>query len=159
MSAEQPGSASTISILFVCLGNICRSPSAEAVARSLARRQGLDGAVSFDSAGTGSWHIGDPPDPRAQAAAAARGIALDGRARQVSRRDFERFDLLVAMDRSVLATLRELAPEESARAKVRLLPGEHEVPDPYYGGPDGFERVLDLLEVRCAELLSELDLK
>jgi protein-tyrosine phosphatase len=158
MSAQDSSGSAAKRMLFVCLGNICRSPSAEGVARALAAQAGLDGALSFDSAGTGSWHIGDPPDPRARAAAAARGIALSGRARQVCLQDFERFDWLIAMDRSVLRDLESLAPDRRARERVRLLPGEVEVPDPYHGGPDGFERVLDLLQERCAQLLGELGL-
>jgi protein-tyrosine phosphatase len=158
VSAQDSSGSAAKRILFVCLGNICRSPSAEGVARALAAQAGLDGALSFDSAGTGSWHIGDPPDPRARAAAAARGITLSGRARQVCLQDFERFDLLIAMDRSVLRDLESLAPDPKAREKVRLLPGEVEVTDPYHGGPDGFERVLDLLQERCAQLLGELGL-
>jgi len=145
-----------VRILFVCLGNICRSPTAEALFAELAARCGFADKVEVDSAGTGSWHVGEPPDPRAAEAAAARGVSLRGRARQVEPADFNRFDWLVAMDRSVLRSLQRLAPDERARAKVRLLPGELEVPDPYYGPADGFKRVLDILEAGCEALLAEV---
>jgi len=143
-------------VLFVCLGNICRSPTAEAVLAKLAEERGLGERIEVDSAGTGSWHVGEPPDPRARAAAAERGVTVSGQARQIEPADFKRFDVLVAMDRSVQRTLERLAPDPQARSKVRLLPGEVEVPDPYYGPDHGFERVLDLLEKGCAELLAEL---
>jgi protein-tyrosine phosphatase len=147
-------------ILFVCLGNICRSPTAEGVMRHLVADAGLTGQVSVDSAGTGSWHIGEPPDERATAAAARRGIELGGRARQVSEADFAEFDLLVAMDRSNRRALLSLAPDARARERVRLLlesgGEEADVPDPYYGGPDGFEEALDVVERGCRALLDEV---
>jgi protein-tyrosine phosphatase len=148
-------------ILFVCLGNICRSPTAEAVMRGLVAEAGLDGEVEVESAGTGSWHLGDPPDPRAVAAAAERGVELDGAARQVTEADFERFDLLIAMDRSNRDGLLRLAPDEDARGRVRLLSdfgdgGPADVPDPYYGGEEGFAEVLGIVERRCTALLDEI---
>ena len=108
-------------VLFVCLGNICRSPTAEATMRALVREAGLQEEIEIDSAGTGGWHVGSRPDARAAAAARARGIALEGTAREVVPEDFEDFDLLIAMDRSNLSALRQLAPSEAARAKLRLL--------------------------------------
>jgi protein-tyrosine phosphatase len=145
-----------VRILFVCMGNICRSPTAEGVMRSLVREEGLEGRVVIDSAGTGGWHAGEPPDARATDAAQRRGIELDGAARQVEPEDFERFDLLLAMDRENLAALRRLAPDDEARGKVRLLLGDRDVPDPYYGGARGFEDVLDLVESACRGLLDEV---
>lgn len=167
-----------ISLLFVCLGNICRSPTAEGVMRALVRDAGLEQQIHLDSAGTGGWHVGESPDARATDAARRRGIALEGAAREVRPRDFEEFDLILAMDRSNLRSLRRLAPDEQARRKVRLLrewdraangdldvpggragfrsDGDLDVPDPYYGGSDGFDRVLDLVQTSCAALLEEL---
>jgi protein-tyrosine phosphatase len=152
-------------ILFVCMGNICRSPTAEGVMRKLLRDEGLDGQIDLDSAGTGGWHAGDPPDARATAAARARGIALEGAARRVTRADFDDFDLLIAMDRENERDLLARAPDPEARAKVRLLrefdpasvaAGDLDVPDPYYGGPNGFEHVLDLVQAACRGLLDEV---
>jgi protein-tyrosine phosphatase len=164
-AVARPAILSPMRILFVCMGNICRSPTAEGVMRALLSDAGLDGRIEVDSAGTGGWHAGDPPDARAVEAARARGIALDGGARQVTAADFERFDLLLAMDRENARELRDRAPDEAARAKVRLLrefdpeavaAGDLDVPDPYYGGPDGFERVLDLVQAACRGLLDEV---
>ena len=152
-------------ILFVCMGNICRSPTAEAVMRGLLRTAGLEHAVSLDSAGTGGWHEGAPPDARAVAAARSRGIVVEGAARQVTAQDFDDFDLLLVMDRDNERDLRAVAPDGEARAKVRLLrefdqaavaAGDLGVPDPYYGGPNGFDRVLDLVEAACRGLLDEV---
>jgi protein-tyrosine phosphatase len=161
-----------VRILFVCLGNICRSPTAEGVMRALVRQAGFEESIELDSAGTGGWHIGSPPDERATQTALARGIVLAGSARQVRREDFEDFDLIVAMDGSNFAELRRLAPDEQARSRVRMLrefdpasaavlasrrPSEDlDVPDPYYGGPGGFEDVLDIVQAACAGLLEEL---
>ncbi len=151
-------------VLFVCSGNICRSPTAEAMFRALIEERGLSGEIEVDSAGTGSWHVGSPPDERSARAARARGIELSGRARQVEPSDFERFDVLVAMDASHAAELQALAPAEMA-AKVRLLrefdpeavaAGDTDVPDPYYGGPDGFEHVLDVVEAGTRGLMEEV---
>lgn len=151
-------------VLFVCSGNICRSPTAEAVFRALIEERGLSGEIEVDSAGTGSWHVGSPPDERSARAARARGIELSGRARQVETSDFERFDVLVAMDAGHAAELQALAPAEMA-AKVRLLrefdpeavaAGDTDVPDPYYGGPDGFEHVLDVVEAGTRGLMEEV---
>lgn len=131
--------------------------------RELVRREGLEDRIILDSAGTGGWHVGDPPDARATATARARGIVLEGAARQVRAEDFEDFDLLLAMDRSNLSDLRRLAPDEGASARVRLLrdfdpasSGDLDVPDPYYGGAGGFEEVLDLVQAACAGLLAEI---
>jgi protein-tyrosine phosphatase len=145
-------------VLFVCLGNICRSPTAEATMRRLVAEAGLEGDVEVDSAGTGSWHLGEPPDERAAQAAARRGIELDGAARAVAPRDFDANDILVAMDRSNRDDLLALAPSDEGRAKVRLLltEPERDVPDPYYGGADGFDRVLDVVDEGCRALLEEL---
>jgi protein-tyrosine phosphatase len=154
-----------VRLLFVCLGNICRSPTAEGVMRRLVDRAGLEGAVEIESAGTGDWHVGSPPDARATAAARTRGIVLDGAARQVLPEDFERFDLLVAMDERNLRDLRALAPDGAAREKVVALrrfdplavrDGDLDVPDPYYGGDDGFEHVLDVVERACQGLLDHV---
>jgi protein-tyrosine phosphatase len=152
-------------LLFVCMGNICRSPTAEAVMRAVVAREGLDGEVEIDSAGTGSWHVGNPPDRRSTAAAEARGIVLEGAARQVTAEDFEDYDLLLAADAENVADLRRLAPDAQAAEKIVLLrqfdpeavaAGDLDVPDPYYGGPSGFEDVLDLVESACEGLLSSL---
>lgn len=147
-------------VLFVCLGNICRSPTAEGVFRAVAAREGV--AAEADSAGTGAWHVGEPPDRRATAAAARRGIDLSTqRARQARAEDFNEFDHILAMDRSNLADLQAIAPP-GARADLRLFldyaPDQpvREVPDPYYGGARGFETVLDLIEEASAGLLAEL---
>ncbi|MGN7983151.1 low molecular weight protein-tyrosine-phosphatase [Burkholderia sp. 22313] len=151
-----------VAICFVCLGNICRSPTAEGVMRHQVDAAGLADRIAIDSAGTGDWHVGEPPDTRAQAAARMRGYDLSAlRARQVSTADFERFDLLLAMDEANLAELRRRCPPEH-RGKVRLLmefaPGvaETEVADPYFGGAQGFEQVLDQVERACAGLLDSL---
>jgi protein-tyrosine phosphatase len=141
-------------ILFVCMGNICRSPTAEGVMRRLIEDEGLD--IEVDSAGTGGWHVGEPPDERATLAAHRRGVTLAGAARQVKESDFRRFDMLVAMDRGNLRDLLELAPDDEARARVRLLVPDADVPDPYYGGDRGFETVLDMVEAACRELLDEV---
>jgi len=145
------------------MGNICRSPTAEGVMRHLLREHGLEGEIEIDSAGTGGWHAGDPPDARATEAARRRGIVLEGAARKVRPADFSDYDLLLAADRENLADLRALATSDEARAKVRLLrefdpasSGDLDVPDPYYGGPDGFEDVLDLVEAACRGLLDEV---
>jgi protein-tyrosine phosphatase len=154
-----------VRILFVCAGNICRSPTAEGVMRRLVADAGLDGAVEVESAGTGGWHAGEPPDARATAAAARRGIALAGAARRVTEADFEHFDLILAMDRENLGELRAIVPGQRAPAKVGLLRefdpasagGEDlDVPDPYYGGARGFETVLDLVAAACTGLLDDL---
>ncbi|HEY5261564.1 MAG TPA: low molecular weight protein-tyrosine-phosphatase [Solirubrobacteraceae bacterium] len=154
-------------ILFVCLGNICRSPTAEGVMARLVDDAGLLSSIELDSAGTGGWHVGEPPDARATEAAARRGLVLEGRARQVRPEDFEHFDLIVAMDRSNERALRPLASDEDARAKVRLLrefdPAsagleDLDVPDPYYDGERGFDIVLDQVQAACEGLLEHVRL-
>ncbi len=139
-----------IRVLFVCLGNICRSPTAEGVLREVAAREAPQLWLEIDSAGTADYHIGSAPDPRSQTAARARGIDISGlRARQIERRDFERFDYILAMDEDNLAQLERLRPR-AARAQLHLFMsyapeiGQREVPDPYYGGPGDFDAVLDL---------------
>lgn len=142
------------SILFVCTGNICRSPTAEAVLRALSEKAGLE--LHIASAGLGDWHVGQPPDERAQHYARNRGYDLSAqRARQVTPRDFERFDMILAMDRGHLRALQEMAPAHH-HAKIRLFVAGGDVPDPYYGGAEGFEKVLDLVEAQCRRLLQEL---
>ena len=146
------------------MGNICRSPTAEGVFRHLAEQAGLAGQLEIDSAGTHAYHAGEPPDHRARAAAERRGMSLDGIvARRVSEEDFERFDYLIAMDEDNLERLRAEAPAHH-HDKLRLFlefgsSGEREVPDPYYGGSAGFERVLDLVEEASRGLLETLSRK
>ncbi|MDH4107474.1 MAG: low molecular weight phosphotyrosine protein phosphatase [Gammaproteobacteria bacterium] len=154
---------SKVRVLFVCMGNICRSPTAEGVFRKLVSDAGLAEHVHIESAGTHAYHVGEPPDRRAQAAAERRGVTLaDIRARRVSEQDFDLFDLILAMDRDNLEALLAQAGEERRRADVRLFleysaaAREQDVPDPYYGGAAGFERVLDLVEEAAAGLLREL---
>ena len=142
-------------VLFVCLGNICRSPTAEGVMRALVAEAGLQDEIEVDSAGTGAWHAGSAPDPRSAAAAARRGITLEGAARQVTAEDFEAYDLILAMDAENLHDLRRRAPA-GTEGKVRLLCGNADVPDPYYGGERGFDDVLDQVEAACRALLDEL---
>jgi protein-tyrosine phosphatase len=149
-------------ILFVCMGNICRSPTAEAVFRDYARRHAPELQLEVDSAGTHDYHVGEPPDPRAVKAASRRGLDLSGlRARQVDEADFERFDLILAMDRLNHAMLLERSPPEH-HGRIRLLlefadaAAGLDVPDPYYGGAKGFDEVLDLVEEAAAGLLAEL---
>ena len=152
-------------LLFVCLGNICRSPTGEGVMRHLLREHGLEDAIEIDSAGTGDWHVGQPPDARAMGAARERGIEVGGSARQVTAADFDAFDLILAMDRANRDDLRALAPSDEARERVRLLreydpeavaSDELEVPDPYYGCQDHFEEVLDVVTRACEGLLDEV---
>lgn len=151
-----------IKILFVCLGNICRSPTAEAVMTGLLQQAGLADDVFVDSAGTADWHVGKPADERSVAAAAARGYDMSHlRARQVSEDDFFNFDYILAMDESNFQHLRSMCPENAPTQPLKLLPhytkqGLTDVPDPYYGGSEGFNQVLDLLEDACAALLHEI---
>ena len=149
-----------ISVLFVCMGNICRSPTAEAVFRARVEEAGLARHILIDSAGTHDYHIGDPPDARAQRAALQRGYDMSAlRGRQVDLPDFTRFDYVLAMDRANLAILQRLCPQ-AQRERLGLFleyarqHDEREVPDPYYGGADGFERVLDMVEDAAEGLLA-----
>ena len=150
-----------ISVLFVCMGNICRSPTAEGVFRHHAEQSGIADQLHIDSAGTHAYHTGEPADRRARAAAERRGISLVGiQARRVVVEDFERFDYILAMDEDNLSRLRAESPDEH-RDKLRLFlefsgGQEAEVPDPYYGGAAGFERVLDLVEEASRGLLGTL---
>lgn len=149
------------SILFVCLGNICRSALAEGIFRNLAGGIGMDNRLAIDSAGTGSWHVGDPPDSRAIAKAAQYDVDISGqRARQVCEEDFDRFDLILAMDRSNLRTLADRAPA-SCSAGIFLfmdytLDRDEDVPDPYYGGPEGFEKVYRMIEEGGKSLFAQI---
>ena len=148
------------SVLFVCLGNICRSPLGEGILRDLASKSGLAKDLRIDSAGTGAWHVGNPPDPRSVEVAARNGIDIgELRARQVRAADFERFDFVLAMDSDNLAELRRRAGgravdlEASGRLR-RFL--DRDVPDPYYGGPGGFDEVFEMLREGAEALLDEL---
>jgi protein-tyrosine phosphatase len=167
VSAAERGAVRTrpVRVLFVCLGNICRSPTAEGVMRSLVEAARLGDQILIDSAGTGAWHVGSAPDRRARDAAAAQGVTLEGQARRIEPEDFERFDLILAMDGSNLRDLRALAGSPQERAKVRLLRefdpagadgGDLDVPDPYYGGEDGFGTVFAMVRAACQGLLDEI---
>jgi protein-tyrosine phosphatase len=152
----------SVRILFVCMGNICRSPSAAGVFKRVLQQHAPDLAIDIDSAGTHDYHVGEPPDPRALAAAQRRGIDLTQlRARLLEARDFATFDLIVAMDEQNVRELRARVTP-GARAQIRLMMdyapehGRRAVPDPYYGGVEGFEEVLDLLEQAAAGLLREV---
>lgn len=151
-----------VSILFVCLGNICRSPTAHGIFQKYVEDAGLTDRIEIDSAGTGGWHVGESPDPRAQRAAGSRGYDLSHiRARQAKPDDFHAFDYVLAMDRQNLHDLKEIQPAD-AKGELRLFLefgqrfSADEVPDPYYGGHDGFEQVLDLVEDACEGLLQTL---
>jgi protein-tyrosine phosphatase len=149
-----------VRVLFVCMGNICRSPLAQGVLENVLRREGLQGEVFVDSAGTGSWHAGSPPDERAQRSASSRGLDLSSqRARQIAREDCESFDYILTMDEANYRTVAALC---RGRAEVRPFldfaggSPETEVPDPFYGGPEGFEHVLDLVEAASEGLLEDI---
>lgn len=147
-------------ILTVCLGNICRSPAAEAAIRAATEEAGLD--VEVDSAGTGSWHIGQDPHPEAVAAGARAGLTIDGRARKVTAADFDRFDIILAMDKSNLAELQAMAPSAAARAKIRLFrtydPNTdlEEIPDPWGGQPEDYEETVEMVKAAAAGLAATL---
>ena len=156
MSVEQ------VRVLFVCMGNICRSPTAEGVFKHIVEQAGLAGRVLSDSAGTHDYHIGEPPDPRAQVAAARRGYDLSTlRGRQVSSSDFSEFDYVLAMDETNRRLLARVCPQQHTH-KLKLFmefagdPVVREVPDPYYGGAQGFEQVLDMVEEASRGLLDHL---
>ncbi len=153
-----------IRLLFVCMGNICRSPAAENVMRHLLAQQGLDHRFALDSAGTIRYHAGNPPDSRMTAAARERGIPMTGSARQIQGRDLEHFDWVLVMDRDNLNDVRILSDQHGeGTARVAMFcdfcddHDEDEVPDPYYGGPEGFEKVLDLLEDGCAGIIRRFE--
>ena len=152
-----------IRVCFVCLGNICRSPIGEAVFRHLVNEAELGARIEVESAGTAGYHTGDAPDPRARAAGKRAGIHVGGRAQQFSAKDFERFEYVVAMDSSNLNDLRAIAPSPVAAKKVRLMrsydpeaPANAPVPDPYYGGDDGFDHVLELCQSAARHLLQRI---
>ena len=153
----------TLRICFVCMGNICRSPTAEGVMRHLVAERGLSSRFVIESAGTGHWHVGEQADPRSRAAAQGRGYRLDRRAQQFTAASFARFDYVLAADADNFRHLDRIAPDDASRAKLHLLrdfdPASakgSEVPDPYYGGATGFDHVLDICEAACRGLLAEL---
>lgn len=152
-----------VSVLFVCLGNICRSPLAEGVLRHLARERGIDGRLRVESAGTGAWHEGEGPDPRSIDVARRNGIALEGTARQIGPEDLRAFDWVVAMDRDNLRKVEAMNREAGGSARVCLLrdfdpdPGDGEVPDPYYGGPGGFDDVYAMIRRSLENLLDRVE--
>jgi protein-tyrosine phosphatase len=154
--------SSKLKVLFVCLGNICRSPLGEGVFRHLVNEAGLADRFDIDSAGTSAYHIGDPPDPRTQSVAQARGVRLTGAARQIRLHDFQDFDYVLVMDGQNMRNVRKLL-DDSATAEVKFLRefdpearGDLDVPDPYYGGPRGFEDVHDMVHRSCAALLAHI---
>ncbi len=152
----------TTSVLFVCLGNICRSPTAHGVFETLVQQRGLEQRIDVDSCGTGNWHVGEVPDRRATAEARRRGYELSHlRARQVQVGDFQRFDYILAMDHANLSHLQDMRPPDFAGHLGLFLPFAdaaiaEEVPDPYYGGDEGFARVLDMIEQASEGLLREI---
>ena len=158
MSAEPP----SFKLLFVCLGNICRSPAADGVMRQMVSNAGLSGRICVDSAGTAGWHAGGRSDERMRKHAARRGYTMDHLARQVREKDFEEFDLILVMDRQNLRHIRPFNAAGDKLHKVRMFcefakdRDEAEVPDPYYGGDQGFEQVLDIVENGCTHLLQHI---
>lgn len=150
------------SVLFVCLGNICRSPTAEGILRHYVADRGLTDKIDIDSAGTGAWHQGEPPDQRMTAAAKRKGFILSGKARKVTSKDFQKFDFILAMDQSNLDSLESFQPE-SSRAKLHLfrafdpVPDGLDTPDPYYGGQAGFDEVVQIVDRTCQALLDYLE--
>lgn len=165
MLKQEREDTDVIKVLFVCMGNICRSPTAESVFRRLVQAAGLESKILIDSAGTHDYHVGQCPDKRAQRAAQQRGYFMeDLRGRQVSAQDFQKFDYVLAMDMENLGYLQRICPKPHAH-KVDLLMSfskrfqEREVPDPYYGGAEGFETVLDMVEDACRGLLEKITSK
>jgi protein-tyrosine phosphatase len=161
----ESAAAGPVRICFVCLGNICRSPTAAGVMRYRAAREGVADRLVIESAGTSDWHVGSPADPRSAAELARRGVPLEHSARQFTAADFGRFDLVLAMDDANVAALRAIAPDGEARGRIRLLrafdpasdPDDPpHVPDPYYGGADGFSAVFDMVDAACAGLVDHL---
>jgi protein-tyrosine phosphatase len=153
----------TIGVLFVCLGNICRSPLAEGVFRQVVEREGLGRRFHIDSAGTSSYHTGSPPDPRTVSTAARRGLVLQHAARQIAEPDFRRFHYVVVMDGSNRAKVERLAQRVFPEARIEMLrsfdpqaDGELDVPDPYFGGDSGFDLVHDMVERACEALLARI---
>jgi protein-tyrosine phosphatase len=150
-------------LLFVCLGNICRSPAAENIMNHLVAKSGTNIAIECDSAGTAGYHTGNPPDRRMQAAAVKRNIPMIGSARQFTKADFTAFDLILAMDRENYQNILALDPQKQYRDKVKLMCDfathhtDKEVPDPYFGGAEGFDYVIDLLTDACGGLISQLE--
>ncbi len=156
--------ATGTSVLFVCLGNICRSPLAEGVFQHLVNERGLGDRYTVDSAGTGGWHVGERPDPRSAQVAAAHGIRLTGSARRIEASDLREFTHVIVMDRQNLRDVRHLQEMHGGPARIRLLrefddqaDQDLDVPDPYYGGPDGFETVFRMVRRSCEGLLAALD--
>jgi len=153
----------TFNVLFVCMGNICRSPAGEGVFRALVEDAGLDDQIRIDSAGTIGYHTGDPADARMRQSAQNRGYQLTSRARQITAADLDEFDLILTMDEDNYHNVLALADDDAQRERVIPFCGfcvDHEnqsVPDPYYGGDEGFETVLDLLEDGCRGVLSEVE--
>lgn len=155
-----------IGVLFVCLGNICRSPLAEGVFRALVSEAGLEDRFDIDSAGTSGWHVGEPPDARTAAVARRRGVEVTGTSRKVKHNDLESFAHILAMDTDNLEELVRLAERAGSGADIRRLrdydpgaDGKRDVPDPYYGGARGFENVHDIVERSCRALLEDLRLR
>lgn len=151
-------------ILFICLGNICRSPAAEGVMRELVHQAGRDDEFEIDSAGIGGWHVDQLPDNRMRNHGAQRGYKFDSRARQFSKNDFSHFDYILVMDHDNFRAVSAMAPTPADQVKVRMLtdylqhhPNASVVPDPYYGGPEDFDYALDLIEDACQGLLNRLD--
>ncbi len=163
LAGMSSSAAAPVRLCFVCLGNICRSPTAEGIMRAIVRDAGLSARIDVESAGTGSWHLGERPDRRASTTAAARGVSLDSRAQQFMPEDFDRFDYVLVVDERVRSEIQGLARTGAERRKVHLLrafdpasPAGAAVPDPYYGGQDGFDEVFDICDAACRGLLGHL---
>lgn len=160
------GKKETVSVCFVCLGNICRSPLAEGVFQELVNREGLEDRILISSAGTGGWHVGQPPDSRMRRTAREKGVRLSGRAEQFQPSDYHRFDMVIAMDGSNQSVLEQIAPHPSSNEKLYLFrsfdphnKGDMDVPDPYYGGDKGFEDVFQIIARTCPNILGYLKTK